>query len=419
MTLRTCVDLSIFDQGKQISQEPLAIDPASLYQAFEKVKDRRGRKGTRYPLAFILTLILLGKMAGETKIEGIIDWINLRKEKIRKLLNWPKRFPSHKTYDYALAQCDHHEVAKAIAQVILAARSGEQCGDEPSRLLAQQVYGKENLIHTAVDGKVLRGTLKHGRDDQPPVHLLTFYECESGIVLDQFSVEKKENEYSRCLAILHPLLVKGRILTADAGIGYKEWCGVVHFMGGYYDIPIKDNNPAVRQDLILFFEDEGIDRSEFQYYKEVNKGHGRLETREIWTSTQMNGYFEKDWPGIAQVWMIKRTVKEKGEERIEIVYGITNLPRKKADAKRLLELNRKHWTIENRLHYRRDVTLGEDASQTRVKGAPQVLAALNGGILAFMDFFGVKNVAKQMRYFCEYPRPALQMIIGKLSRENG
>ena len=413
------VDLSIFDEGKQISQEPLTIDPASLYRAFEKVKDGRGRKGTRYPLALILTLILLGKMAGETKIEGIIDWINLRKEKIKKVLNWPKRFPSHKTYDCALAKCDHQEIAKAITQVILNARSVEQCEDEPSRLLAQQVHGEENLIHTAVDGKVMRGTLKHGRDDQPSVHLLTFYECKSGLVLDQFSVEKKENEYSRCLAILHPLLVKGRILTADAGIGYKEWCTAVHVMGGYYDIPIKDNHPAVRQDLILFFEDKGIDQSEFQYYKEVNKGHGRLETREIWTSTQMNGYFGKDWLGLAQVWMIKRTVKEKGEERVEIVYGLTNLPRKKADAKRLLELNRKHWSIENRLHHRRDVTLGEDASQTRVKGAPEVLAALNGGILAFMDFLGVKNVAKQMRYFCEYPSEALQLLLCKPSRQNG
>ena len=174
------------------------------------MKDGRGRKGTRYPLALILTLIILGKMAGETKIEGIIDWINLRKEKIRKLLNWPKRFPSHKTYDYALAKCDHQEIAKAITQVTLNARSVEQCGDEPSRLLAQQVHGEENLIHTAVDGKVLRGTLGHDREDQPPVHLLTFYECRSGLVLDQFSVEKKKNEYSRCLSILHPLLVKGR-----------------------------------------------------------------------------------------------------------------------------------------------------------------------------------------------------------------
>jgi predicted transposase YbfD/YdcC len=413
------MDLSIFEQSGQVSQESLAINPASLYQAFEKVKDRRERKGTRYPLAFVLTLIMLGKMAGETKIEEIIDWVNLRKKEIRRLLNWPKRFPTYDVYTRVLTHCDHQEVAKAIAQVIIHARSVEQCRDEPSRLLAQQMAGEENLIHTAVDGKVMRGTLKHDREDQPPVHLLTFYECESGIVLDQFSVDKKENEYSRCLAILHPLLVKGRILTTDAGIGYKEWCGVTHFMGGYYDIPIKENHPAVRQELHLFFEDEGIDRSEFQYHKEVNKGHGRLETREIWTSTQMNGYFEKDWPGIAQVWKIKRTVKEKGEERIGIVYGITNLPRKKADAQRLLQLNRKHWAIENRLHHRRDVTLGEDASQTRVKGAPEVLAALNGGLLALMDFLGVTNVSKQMRYFCAYPQKVLQLLLGKLSRKNG
>lgn len=419
MTPMTSIDLSIFDQGKQIRQEPLVMDTASLYRALERVKDGRGKKGRRYPLALILTLLMLGKMAGETKIEGIIDWIDLRKNEIRKLLRWPKSFPSHKTYDNALAKCDHQEVAKAIAQFILNARSVEQCREEPSRLLAQQIHGEKNLIHTAVDGKVMRGTLKHDREDQPPVHLLTFYECESGLVLDQFSVEKKENEYSRCLAVLHPLLVKGRILTADAGIGYKAWCLVVHVMGGYYSIPIKDNHPAVRQDFILFFEDKKIDRSEFQTYEETNKGHGRLEKREIWTSTQMNEFFAKDWAGIAQVYMIKRTVKEKDEERVEIVYGLTSLPRKKADAKRILELNRKHWSIENRLHHRRDVTLGEDASQTRVKGAPEVLAALNGGILALMDFLGVKNVAKQMRYFCKYPGDALQILLCKLSRQSG
>jgi len=133
----------------------------------------------------------------------------------------------------------------------------------------------------------------------------------------------------------------------------------------------------------------------------------------------MNGFFAKDWAGIAQVYMIKRTVKQKGEERIEIVYGMTNLPRKKADAKRLLELNRNHWAIENRLHHRRDTTLGEDASQARVNGATEVLAALNGGLLALMDFFGVTNVAKQMQYFCAYPQKAIQLLLGKLSRENG
>src|SRR6266705_2123499 len=66
------MDLTTFDQGEQVGQESLMIDTASLYQAFEQVKDGRKRKGKRYPLAFILTLIMLRKMAGETTIEGII-----------------------------------------------------------------------------------------------------------------------------------------------------------------------------------------------------------------------------------------------------------------------------------------------------------------------------------------------------------
>lgn len=238
-------------------------------------------------------------------------------------------------------------------------------------------------------------------------------------MLDQYVVDKKKNEESACQAILHPLLVKGRIITAEAIFSCRAWCATVHVYQGYYVIPIKDNNPTVLRDLQEFFADEGIDRQEFQSSKEVTKGHGRLEVREIWTSSQMNAWFENEWAGIAQVFRIRRTVQAKGEEREEIVYGITNLPRNKADAKRLLGLNRKHWHIENRLHYRRDVTLGEDASQVRSQGAPEVLAALNGGLLALLDFQGGKNVAKQMRHFCAQPREALQLLLGKLSRHYG
>src|SRR5437588_7442704 len=411
--------LTIFDQVEQVDQEALEVESASLYRAFEQVKDRRGKKGKRYPLALLLTLLLLGKLAGETKLEGIIDWINERQKEIKKLLNWPKGFPVSKTYIDALAKCDHHERAKAIAQVIVKARAGEQCDEEPSRLVAQKELSEASLIQTAGDGKILRGTLKHGREDQPPVHLLSWYECESGIVLDQFVVSSKNNEESACQAILHPVLVKGRILTVDAIFSCRPWCATVHAYQGYYLIPIKDNNPAVRRDLVEFFEDDGIDRSEFECHKETTKGHGRLEVREIWTSTQMNDWFHNEWAGIAQVFRIRRTVKAKGEERSELVYGITNVPRTKADARRLLELNRKHWWIENRLHYRRDVTLGEDASQVRSVGAPEVLAALNGGLLALLDFQGVKNVAKHMRHLCAQPREALQLLLGKLSRHYG
>ena len=215
---------------------------------------------------------MLGKMAGETTIEGIIDWINGRKKEIKRLLNWPKGFPTNKTYTDILAKCDHHEIAKAIAQVIMKAREEKQCKNRSAQLMGQEMGGEESLIHTAVDGKVLRGTRKHVRANQPSVHFLSFYECESGIVLG-FFVEKKKNEYSKCIAILHPLLVKGRILTTDAGIGYKGWCALVHIFGGYYLIVIKNNHPVVRKELIAFFENDHIDRNEFQYHKETSKGH--------------------------------------------------------------------------------------------------------------------------------------------------
>jgi predicted transposase YbfD/YdcC len=410
----TSVDLITFSQAEQIEQESLTVDAASLYRAFEQVKDGRGKKGKRYPLAFILTLIMLGKMAGQTKIKGIISWIKERKKELKRMLNWPKDFPSQKTYTQALAHCDGQEVARAIAQVIIRARAARQVSNESSISTGKQGQNKEKLVHMAMDGKVLKGTLKHGKEEQPEVCTLSLYDCDTGIVVDQKAYSGRGEERAVGLAILHLALVKGRIITTDALHSYRDFCRFVHICNGYYLAIIKNNNPAVCRDLEEFFHDEGIDRKEWRYHKSVQKGHGRLETREIWTSTQMNRYFKNDWAGIAQVFMIRRTVKEKGEERVEIVYGITNLPRKKADARRLLELNQKHWYIENRLHYRRDVTLGEDASQVRIKGAPAVLAALNGGILALSDFLGVKNLTEQMIHYCAQPREVLQLLLGDL-----
>lgn len=168
-----------------------------------------------------------------------------------------------------------------------------------------------------------------------------------------------------------------------------------------------------------FFADPDAEQQEWQYAKSVQKGHGRLEVRQLWASTQMNAWFETEWAGVAQVFRLRRDVKDGDKERQETVYGVTNLPRKKANAARLLSLQQAHWRIENRLHYRRDVTLGEDACQVRRAGAPQALAALNGGVLALMDWLQVPNVASAMRHFCAHPVEALQLLCHQLLRENG
>src|SRR5258708_37277592 len=119
----TVTYLTIFDHSEQIGQELLVIDEASLYSAFGQVKDGRKVKGKRYPLVFILTIIMLGKLAGEKNINGIVDWVKERKNLLKKNLNWPKGFPVNSTYSEALAHCDGQEITKVIAQVLLKARA--------------------------------------------------------------------------------------------------------------------------------------------------------------------------------------------------------------------------------------------------------------------------------------------------------
>lgn len=107
------MDLSIFDERAQLTGQR---DVASLYRAFEQVKDGRKARGKRYPLALLLTLIMLGKLAGEKTISGIRDWIAEREKELKAQLNWPKRFPVQSTYDEALAQCSGEEIAQVIAR---------------------------------------------------------------------------------------------------------------------------------------------------------------------------------------------------------------------------------------------------------------------------------------------------------------
>jgi predicted transposase YbfD/YdcC len=252
----------------------------------------------------------------------------------------------------------------AIASVLLKARAVEQCGSEPSRLQATQQ--EEVLTHVARDGKTLRGTLGHESEGQLAVHLLSLYECQSGIVLTQRAVHSKENEISAAAALVHPALVKGRIISTDAMHTQKKWCACVHSYGGYYLTIVKKNQPQMYQDLLDFFADPDAEQEEWQYAHSVHKGHGRLELREIWSSTQMNDWFETEWAGVAQVFRLRRHVKDSDKEREETVYGLTNLPRKKANASRLLAFQQAHWRIENRLHWRRDVT---DSARMRARSA--------------------------------------------------
>jgi predicted transposase YbfD/YdcC len=104
-----------------------------------------------------------------------------------------------------------------------------------------------------------------------------------------------------------------------------------------------------------------------------------------------------DWPGVAQVCRIERWRRIRGKEEHEVAYAITSAPRDQADATTLLACSRGHWGIENRSHYVRDVTFGEDASQIEKGYAPQILAGLRNGLIAVCRAEGVKNIAAALR----------------------
>src|SRR5882762_269497 len=393
MTSMTSPDLTTGDQIAQGSYGSLAIDPASLYRAFEQVKDRRGKKGKRYALAFILTLITLAKMAGETKIDGIVYWIELRKKELKRLLDWPKGFPSNRTYSRTLASCDDKEIAEVLAGVIEKARAIGKCDSEPSRLVVQR-ENERKISHIAADGKNLRGTLDHAERTMPSVHILTLYDCDTGITIQQYIYKNNGSEIAAANEVLQTELIKGSIVTTDALYTYRKWCAWIHVRGACYMVVVKKNTPVLYQYLEDFFGDPDILKYECDYFKKVQKGHGRLETREIWTSTQLSTFLEREWTGVAQVSMIRKTVIEKGKKTITVRYGMTDVPREKANAEQLLEWRQNHWHIENCSHYRRDVTLGEDASQVRINGGTRGVSCNKWRNTGIDGFLGYKKCSK-------------------------
>src|SRR2546421_4163649 len=296
----------------RLSRVPLT----ALYEALKQVKDGRKKRGCRYSLALILTLLLLARLAGETEIRGAAQWIRLRKGWIIQHLHLTRAsVPCLGTYLYALGKIDAQDLLTVVAGCLTRWEAGERCENEPSRLAEQG--GQQEKQHVAVDGKTMRGTLGHESATQPSVHVLSVYEVRTGLVLAQRSVAEKENEISAVKDLLTPVYVKDRVWTADAMHTQKTTCQGLDQLGGKYLFFFKDNHPTAHEDLALFFQDPDADQSTWGFFSQTDKGHGRLTTRTVRTTTEMNDWFASEWTGIAQSFQVIRTVKRKQRKVIE------------------------------------------------------------------------------------------------------
>ena len=140
----------------------------------------------------------------------------------------------------------------------------------------------------------------------------------------------------------------------------------------------------------------------------MDKGHGRLETRELTSTTMLNGYLT--WPDVGQVFELRRRRVTGDEVEEETAYGITSLGRQGADAETILGLVRQHWGIENKLHYVRDETLGEDRCRARKGSTPQVLAAIRNVAVFLLDKVEAASNAAATRRFAAHPEEAVALI---------
>lgn len=143
-----------------------------------------------------------------------------------------------------------------------------------------------------------------------------------------------------------------------------------------------------------------------------DKGHGRREHRRLTSSTTVNDHL--NWPDVQQVCQLTRTTDRGGQRTTQVQYAVTSVPRELAEAPQLLAWWRRHWHIENRLHWVRDVTFGEDACRVRSGSAPQNLSAVRNAAINLLRLSRVDNVAATLREHAY----KVDRLFAKLSRWN-
>ena len=202
--------------------------------------------------------------------------------------------------------------------------------------------------------------------------------------------------------MLENLPLKGRLVTGDALYCQRKFCREVSGAEGDYLVIVKGNQPGLFSDIELLFE-EPPEGEVFAFAEQRDRHGGRLDVRRLWGSVALRSHL--DWPGAQQVCKIERVSERKGKVTREVRYAVTSL-REEVGAQQLLRHVRGHWGIgpkvgrpagQNRLHYVRDVTFGEDASQVRTGSAPEVMAALRNVVIGVLRQAGATNIAAALR----------------------
>jgi predicted transposase YbfD/YdcC len=379
---------------KEAKLEAFVVDVDSLFAHFSQLTDHRDPRGVRYSLALILTLVVLAKLSGQDHPTGFEQWAQTRaKYLLPALAVYRDRLPSHNTYRRALgdnvdAQELHWMVTAYLTQ-------------------DQRMLSEARMV--CLDGKTLCGTIPAG--GSRGVHLLACYLPETGVVMAQVQVDWHENEISAAPRVLNCLDLRGKIVLGDALLTQRGLSLHIQRKQGDYLWTVKQNHPKTYAHIDKLFTELSFN-PDFETARQVNKGHGRVEVRRLTTSCLLNDYL--DWPALAQVFKLERrtTLISTGQVREQVVYGLTSLSRDQVDGDELLALIRSYWEIENGLHYRRDVTLNEDATRMTNPNQAEVIAFINNLIVALCRRSDFQYLPEARRHFNAYLEEALKVVLG-------
>jgi predicted transposase YbfD/YdcC len=179
------------------------------------------------------------------------------------------------------------------------------------------------------------------------------------------------------IPLLEALDIQGKEITADALLTQRKLAEYIVKRQAHYHSTVKENQPTLLEDIRFYFEKSCFEnRREPDYIESGPPEHGRIETRRIWTTTELNGYL--DFPHVGQAFAIERHSIEKktGRESREIAYGLTSRTPEQANPQRVLATNRGHWSIENCCHWPLDWNYDEDRCRIRTGHGPENITRL-------------------------------------------
>jgi len=213
--------------------------------------------------------------------------------------------------------------------------------------------------------------------------------------------EKQTNEIKIAIPLLTNLNIQGKTITADALLTQRElatW--LVEQKNAHYHFTVKGNQKQLLEDIAYYFSKQDREPD----HTTVDCNHGRIETRKIWVTADLNKYLS--FPYVGQAFMIERMTlnKKSGKESREIAHGITSKTSDIAGAVRILQDNRGHWCIENSCHYIIDWNYDEDRSRIRTGHGPENISRLRRFAVGIIKSKGVRSVAQKMRQLTKNTR---------------